>query len=187
MKTEQAGKKPATPNQVAIYALCDPRTGGMRYIGKANNPDARLKSHLRDARKRTTPVYRWINKLLREGVSPSMVVLAWTHDWRAEERALIAKHRAGGVRLLNVAEGGEEPACSHATRQANGRKVAACRDKLIWSYRRKLGQAIHWLEQNSTPERIQRLKDAARVFEMLDTARQRYIATVSARRAGEPV
>jgi len=43
-----------------IYALTDPSTGEVRYIGKANDPSARLKSHLMDSRRRNTPVYRWI-------------------------------------------------------------------------------------------------------------------------------
>ena len=29
-----------------IYALCDPRTGRVRYVGKADRPHARLREHL---------------------------------------------------------------------------------------------------------------------------------------------
>lgn len=57
--------------QVDIYALCDPDTGDVRYIGKANCAQLRLKSHLRDARIRKTPVYCWINELLAKGLCPS--------------------------------------------------------------------------------------------------------------------
>jgi hypothetical protein len=55
---------PKKPSETAeIYGLLDPRDGKLRYIGKAVCAAKRLKSHLRDARKRDTPVYRWINEL----------------------------------------------------------------------------------------------------------------------------
>lgn len=49
--------------QVQIYALRDPRDGNLRYIGKANNAEKRLKSHMKDSRHRKTPVYAWFRKL----------------------------------------------------------------------------------------------------------------------------
>lgn len=30
----------------SIYALSDPRTGEVRYVGKANDPKGRLRGHL---------------------------------------------------------------------------------------------------------------------------------------------
>src|ERR1700753_3270619 len=98
---------------VEIYALRDPETNEIRYIGKANNSQARLKSHLRDARTRRTPVYSWINSLLRRGLSPDMIVLETCGPdvWKEREIALIAQYRAASSRLLNVADGGDEPFC----------------------------------------------------------------------------
>lgn len=113
--------------QAAIYALCCPDTGEIRYIGKANDPMARLKSHLRDARRRRTPVYDWMNSLFRAGKVPQLRVLMQSQDWKADERRLIAEHRATGSRLLNLADGGDEPHCPTEVRAANGRRNAQIR------------------------------------------------------------
>lgn len=116
-----AKRKPATKSE--IYALIDPRDGAIRYIGKANDSAKRLKSHIRDARRRRTPVYDWLNKLMAMGLAPSVVILETCEDWIEAEKRHIAQARAQGMRLLNVAEGGNEPYCSPETRAANGRNT----------------------------------------------------------------
>ena len=105
-----------------IYALCHPQTGEVRYIGKANDAQKRLKSHIRDSRTRKTPVYSWIRKLQSSGLAPSIRVLEVADDWIEAEKRLIALHREGG-RLLNLADGGDEPFCSAETRSANGKRM----------------------------------------------------------------
>ena len=119
---KEAGK--ALPKKVEIYALSDPRTGEIRYIGKANDSAARLKDHLREKRLRT-PLYAWIAKLRREGVTPAMDVqcICDTEVWQEHERAVIAQGRADGLRLLNVADGGDEPHCPTEVRAENARKL----------------------------------------------------------------
>ena len=101
-----------------IYGLCHPDTGELRYIGKANNPARRMASHMRDSVRRRTPVYDWIRSL---PARPEMVILeAGCIDWRIAERRLIARARRLGVRLLNLAEGGDEPFCPIEVRRRNG-------------------------------------------------------------------
>lgn len=108
-----------------IYALLEPSTGEIRYIGKARNSLQRFKGHMRDRVRRDYPVYRWINKLVAEGKEPDLIVLEVTPDWQAAERRLIELSRARGCRLLNVAEGGDAPHCSTEQRSANGKKLNA--------------------------------------------------------------
>lgn len=108
-----------------IYALCDPHDGAIRYVGKANDSKKRLASHLRDSRRRNSPVHVWLRKLTRLGTLPELRVLAVTPDWRKTERELIAVLRARGEALLNVAEGGDQPYCSQEQRAANARKLNA--------------------------------------------------------------
>lgn len=108
-----------------IYALCHPLTQEVRYIGKANNSAKRLRSHLRDMRTRDYPVYRWMRKLAASWLCPVVKVLETTEDWREAEVRLIEQSRARGVRLLNVAAGGDQPACSPETRSANGKRLVA--------------------------------------------------------------
>lgn len=116
-----------------IYTLADPLSGEVRYIGKANNSAARLKSHLRDAHVRKTPVYAWIRKLAESGLVPiiSIIEKCPHHEWELRERAAIEVARSVSIRLLNVADGGALPACGLETRVKNARNVALSRPKAV--------------------------------------------------------
>lgn len=104
----------------SIYGLLDPATGEIRYIGKANRPSQRYAGHIRDARRRNTPVYCWIRSLEEAGKRPRLKVLVdGSDDWRRDERVLIASARSRGDRLLNIADGGDEPHCEYEIRRAN--------------------------------------------------------------------
>lgn len=110
---------------VVIYALCHPATGEIRYIGKANDAPKRLAGHLRDARRRRTPVYDWMKKLTSEGLSPTLRILMHSWDWRVSEREVIRQYRSDGFRLLNLADGGDEPHCSPEARRRSGERLRA--------------------------------------------------------------
>lgn len=131
-----------------IYALTDPTNGETRYIGKANNPKARLKSHIRDSAKRKTPVYAWIRDLISIVQAPNLHILeVCTHrDWQSAEQDHIKAARAQGTHLLNVAHGGNEPHCPLEVRQANGKKVALLHSdpikKRIWGLKKAIGSML---------------------------------------------
>lgn len=130
-----------------IYALRDPITKDIRYIGKANSASKRLASHIRDSSARDTPVYRWIRKLAKQGLIPVIDVLEVAEDWIEAERRLIAVSRAQGCRLLNVAAGGDEPYCSLAVRAENGRKIAEAIHfdpfrRRAWELNKAIGSAL---------------------------------------------
>lgn len=129
---------------VFIYGLLDPRTGALRYIGKANDAQKRLKSHLRDMKRRTTPVYLWMRELAAEGVAPKIKILdkCCERTWPDREVGQIAKARSEGADLLNVAKGGKEPHCPVAVRRKNGAKNAKNRNKRLWHCKLMLGQAL---------------------------------------------
>lgn len=109
-----------------IYGLFDPSDMSLRYIGKAQNSTKRFKDHMREMR-RNTPLYSWIAKLRTAGAVPLMKVIcvAVSADWQELERQMIAQGRADGVRLLNIADGGDEPFCSAKTRARNGATLVA--------------------------------------------------------------
>jgi hypothetical protein len=74
-----------------------------------------------------------------------VIIEANAPDWREAERRLIAEARARGERLLNVADGGDEPHCPTATRAKNGRAVAAAIQadptrRMIWDLKRRIGK-----------------------------------------------
>lgn len=55
-----------------IYALCEPGSGHVRYIGTAKNPKSRLRTH----EKSGTAVGEWIRGLHAVGKKPLMVLVA---------------------------------------------------------------------------------------------------------------
>lgn len=160
----------AIEKTVEIYEILDPRDGSVRYIGKANSASARFKQHLRETR-RKTPLYAWIQKMRADGLVPTFRVAAvcqW-EDWQKHEVAAILAARQAGVRLLNVADGGDEPHCSTEVRAANGRKVAAMRVKdpraaFIFNAKRVLGTALrqgHVTEKTKVKMRLAAAKHPA--------------------------
>lgn len=122
----------------AIYGLYD-QSSVLLYIGKANDPAQRLKGHMRDSRRRNTPLYSWIRK---HGAPSMRIIDANCDDWRTAERLAIAEGRSRGECRLNVADGGDEPFCPTDTRQANGKRNAEARDKRLWALKRALGDIL---------------------------------------------
>lgn len=94
---------------MTIYALIDPRTSRIRYIGKTANLADRMRRHLLDGRKRVNRHCScWISGLLKSGLEPRAVVLELCEgDGCEEERFHIRFARNDGIRLVNMTEGGE--------------------------------------------------------------------------------
>jgi hypothetical protein len=98
-----------------IYALLDPRSDEIRYVGKAKDPAHRLDVHLYSAKTgksqdNRSHKYNWIRELLREDLAPELVVLESGLDdsiASERERHWIADLRQAGHRLTNHTDGGE--------------------------------------------------------------------------------
>lgn len=158
-----------TSNPVSIYGLIDPRSGLIRYIGKANDPAKRFASHVRDSARRSTPVYAWFRKLAGLGLQPEMLVLSECSDWEAEERRLIAVARSKGYALLNVAEGGDQPYCPHEVLVANGFKSAKAREgdvvkRTIHRFMKKAGSTLTHYRNAGNTDRVAKLVTALAVL-----------------------
>lgn len=106
---------------IEIYALCDPNTGDIRYIGQSKNSAKRLKQHMRDAKRRSTPVYLWINALAAKRLVPVVKVLEITENGNEAEQRQIELSRTRGDQLLNVADGGTHIPCPPQRRSENGK------------------------------------------------------------------
>lgn len=90
-----------------IYALVDPVSRVIRYIGKASDPEQRYAAHLlckTRARSRN-----WIKGLLTTGLKPKMILLEEIPDEEANdaERFWIAFVKSSGAELLNLTNGGD--------------------------------------------------------------------------------
>lgn len=90
-----------------IYALCDPTSGEIRYIGKTVRPELRIRQHVQDAmRGGHDHRSHWIRSL---PAWPVLRLLSVVPDEIAldHERLVIAAYKKIGVRLTNGTEGGE--------------------------------------------------------------------------------
>jgi hypothetical protein len=99
-------------NCTFIYGLSDPRTGEIRYVGKADDPKRRLDNHLSCALRIKSPSHtysaNWIRLLSRESLKPTMVILEWVPavEWEHWEQWWIDFFSGCGCRLVNTCEGG---------------------------------------------------------------------------------
>jgi hypothetical protein len=89
-----------------IYALHDPRDWSIRYVGKSNDPHARLKMHMR------RPIRLGLSRLVRElkllGLKLQISILQQcsSTEWPVWEKFWIATARNSGENLLNIFDGG---------------------------------------------------------------------------------
>ncbi len=91
---------------VMIYALVDPRDGRVRYVGKANNGQARLRRHIEKPHQ-NIGLRSWFEELRAAGETPDMRPLAMVprQKWERAEKWWIRWFRERGL-LLNVQRGG---------------------------------------------------------------------------------
>ena len=128
-----------------IYALKDPETGLLRYIGKTTRPAQRYRDHLRERSRSHRG--NWIAGLASRGLAPGMVFLemvegAGDPNWEVHERWWIAYARAHGWPLVNGTSGGDgvrdlSPESRERIRQAwVGRELTPEHKAKISAYRK---------------------------------------------------
>jgi hypothetical protein len=95
-------------NTTFIYALHDPITGAVRYVGKADNPKRRFNAHIW-GEKYNFYRCRWIAKLKRQGLKPGLSILKEVSkdNWQFWEKTFIKLYRARGCKLVNLTDGGD--------------------------------------------------------------------------------
>lgn len=98
-------------HRLIVYALCDPETLEIRYIGKSVSGLRRPKAHTSPhSLKSPTHKNRWIKSLLRQGLYPLIVVLEDVRSQVCLGQAEIRHIRCArllGVRLTNATDGGD--------------------------------------------------------------------------------
>lgn len=104
--------KPILCSKFIIYALCDPRTGEVRYIGKSSDGLRRPESHAKPGvlRREKSHVKNWIKSLVVLGLRPQIEIVeehVSNETLNEAERFYIVYFRFLGFRLTNQTEGGE--------------------------------------------------------------------------------
>lgn len=101
MTTSHLGHVDIRKVPVFIYALAEPTTGEVRYVGKSQNPRYRISSH---ASRSGAPLVReWIASLRADGAEPALVILyevSAGHDADPWEDHFLTVHKS--ARLLNT-------------------------------------------------------------------------------------
>jgi len=92
---------------VFIYALKEPDTGEIRYIGKAEDVNKRYANHFAD--RETNHRTNWIKSLVARGLKPDLEILDEVPEeyWRQWEVAWIEYFRESGAKLVNGTAGGD--------------------------------------------------------------------------------
>jgi len=93
-----------------IYVLKCPITLEIKYVGKADNVNKRLRNHINRARRGEVGwKNNWIRQLLKQNLEPIIEILKEVpkNNWQEYEIKYIAEFRKLGYNLTNSTDGGE--------------------------------------------------------------------------------
>lgn len=95
--------------KIFIYALIDPVTEEIRYVGKTHNLKARYGKHFNSCNNTKTRNANWIKSLLKRGIKPIMEVIHECDEsnWSFWEQHYISLYKSWNLRLNNHTAGGE--------------------------------------------------------------------------------
>jgi hypothetical protein len=155
---------------IFVYALLDPRTADLRYIGVTKNPDRRLGQHSRLSNNRgRTKRANWLRSLLKSGLLPEMIILeSGVSDWDEAERFWVSCWRTAGANLVNGNDGGKT--LDHASFARTGRKLATPVREAQKAVRRMIAFAEKHEDQRMQERAVER---HARLQEVIRRAEQR--------------
>lgn len=96
-----------TLREVFIYALINPSTREVRYIGKTLNPSQRISEHINNTKKYRTKVANWIKSISPN--KPEMIIIDNTNEkhWEECEIFWISYFLYIGANLTNMTSGGD--------------------------------------------------------------------------------
>lgn len=108
-----------------IYALIDPRTDDVRYVGATVDLPRRLGEHLYRCKREESHCARWLRQLLDDGHKPGVWQLAVVDgDWSPVESYWINVFR-GLFDLTNIMDGGQGASAGVPKSLATRQKMSA--------------------------------------------------------------
>lgn len=130
-----------------IYALADPETDEIRYVGKADDVNQRFWAHLREAKSgKQSHKCNWIRKLLANDDQPMVCVLEQVDamEWQKAEIYYIKQFKDMGANLTNLADGGEG-------------FVSGYKQDILFKMKKILGNKLNELKRKKDYARYSRL------------------------------
>lgn len=105
----QESPQDKTSKTTFIYVLIDPETNKVRYVGKSNNPDRRLREHIRDHSKYQRHKDHWVGALCERGLVPLLKIIEEVplDLWAERELFWINHYMQLGYPLTNTYFGSE--------------------------------------------------------------------------------
>jgi AP2 domain len=162
----QQGAEPQEDRTTFIYALVDPITNFVRYVGKANNPKRRHFLHINPSSLRpNTRKNNWIKSLLAVGKKPELIFLEEIKEsvWQEAERRWIYYYRniSGYPELTNGTSGGDGAERGHKKTPDTLKKlsISGLGHKVSQETRDKISQSK--IGKPRPPEVRKALSDAA--------------------------
>jgi hypothetical protein len=112
-----------------IYALIDPSTNEVRYVGKSKDPETRLIEHCKNKQNIRSHKTHWIDDLKKRNLIPKLKIIEECDDliWEKREIYWIEFYKKIGLVLTNSTSGGEGGAVDTETRKRISEKC-----KLLW-------------------------------------------------------
>lgn len=114
-----------------IYALTQPGTEEIKYVGKTNYElKRRLTEHIKTGRKKKKNYKEsWISSLLKQNLEPKIILIdeVENSEWEFWEKYWISQFKTWGFNLTNGTDGGISPFVTHliqatALKKANNKR-----------------------------------------------------------------
>lgn len=160
-------------NTVFIYALKEPDTEKIRYIGKTSNIKTRIHRHVHEARHNKNSCHRlcWIRLLLSKKLKPILEILDEVPEkqWAFFEKAYIKIYRELGFDLVNTTDGGDSgPRMTGENHPNYGKKfsIARCNKMRLASLGKKASDSARANMSRAQLQRAEKQRQADVLDEM---------------------
>lgn len=126
-----------------IYSISDEK-GRLRYIGKSNNPQNRIYSHIRE--KANLHKFNWLRSIIKRGSFPIVEIVDEVpeEEWQFWEKFWINQFRQWGFKLLNISDGGDGFSIGHKLSDKTKLKMRKAKlgNKLSIGHKKKISDSV---------------------------------------------